>query len=102
MRCAADGSLTPVGTLAVVADGDYVPLCYCAKGEGRVKLAHRGLYLYAIGDDGEVESVAVLTAQVRCGVAVANGAVLMLPTECVALRGTALRGLRNMTPTRDP
>ena len=78
MRCEADGSLMPVGALAVVADGDYVPLCYCAKGEGRVTLAHRGLYLYAIGDDGEVESVAVLAAQVRCGVAVANGAVLML------------------------
>ena len=54
MRCEDDGSLTPVGTLAVVADGDYVPLCYCAKGEGRVALAHRGLYLYAIGDEGEV------------------------------------------------
>ena len=91
MRCEADGSLTPVGTLAVVADGDYVPLCYCAKGEERVTLAHRGLYLYAIGDDGEVESVAVLAAQVRCGVAVANGAVLMLADRVcrIAWNGTA-------------
>ena len=78
MRCDASGTLVPVGRLAEVADGDYVPICYCAKSEGSVLLAHRGLYLYAIADDGVVESVAELEADVRCGVAVAGGAVLML------------------------
>lgn len=78
MRCDASGTLVPVGRLAEVADGDYVPICYCAKGEERVLLAHRGLYLYAIADDGVVESVAELEAVVLCGVAVADGAVLML------------------------
>lgn len=86
----SDMGLVPVGQLSQLANGDFVPLCYCKKDEKRILLAHRGVYLYEMGEGEEPVAVSQLSAEPLCGVMLDDGAMLMLHdgacrvTWCVA------------------
>lgn len=101
MRRGGDGSLVAVGRPAVVAGGDYRPLCKWEKDGRQVVIAARGNYVYEIAPGGEPVQVAVAVSSPLGAVSVADGVLLLLDDSVCRLVWNAVSGQWSLSTAVD-